>query len=99
MITNKPNYEHIKYGKFKPGNSKHYKLLSLCMEIGWTTVNPTTKRVVADIERLGAWIKKYGFRHKPLLKYDNRDLSTLIAQFEEVVKHHLSTPKPCQPPK
>lgn len=99
MEKQKPNYEHIRYGKFTPGNRKHYKLLYLCREIGWTTVNPDTKQVVADIERLGAWIKKYGFLHQPLQKYDYKDLSILITQFQEVVKHHLSTPKPCQPPK
>lgn len=93
------NHEHIRYGRFQLDNLKHRKILSLCKEIGWTTINPNTKRIVADIERLGSWLKKYGFLHKPLIQYDNTDLSKLIKQFENVVDHHLSTPKPCQPPK
>lgn len=96
MNEKQQKYEHLRYGRFTHGNAQHYRLLSLCREIGWLTMNPKTIQLVPDIQRLGAWLKKYGHLHKPLQQYDRADLSILITQFEKVVDHHLSSPKPCQ---
>lgn len=90
------NYEHIKYGRFTAGNSQHYTMLNLAIEIGWTTIHPNTRRMIANIERMGGWIKQYGYLHKPLNQYTASELPKLIHQFKQVVKHHLNTPKPCR---
>lgn len=78
------NYTHLNAGRFDNTNDQHLKILSLCKDIGWVKMNPTTNKPVADIVRLGAWILKYGYVKKPLLKHSHTEVSKLIYQLEKV---------------
>ncbi len=84
------NYTHLRAGRFNSTNQQHLKILSLCKQIGWVKLSPTiTRKPVADIERLGAWILKYGHIKKRLLDYSPAETTKLINQLEKVLEHKV----------
>ena len=85
-MNQKVNYTHLNAGRFDSTNDRHLKVLSLCKQIGWVKLNPKTKKPVADIERLGAFILNSGFVKKPLSDQKPNELSKLIYQLDKVLE-------------
>ena len=77
--------ENTKFGYFDIKNTQHRYLLSLCRQIGWIIFNKKLGYMVADIERLGSWLKTTGYLKKPLKKYESKELPKLVAQFEKLL--------------
>ncbi|MCB9245955.1 MAG: hypothetical protein H6606_05945 [Flavobacteriales bacterium] len=71
---------------FDPGNQQHKYILSLCYQLGWIEYNEKSGRNVPDLNRLGAWLKKYGYLHKRLKAYTAVELPKLVTQFEMLLK-------------
>lgn len=69
------------------------RILSICYSIGWTRFDPSTGKHSIDMERLEAWLDKYGYLHKGLNEYTYLELPTLITQFERLLKSTLSRVK------
>lgn len=67
-------------------NNMRKRILSLNYTLGWTTFDQQKLRHVVDMERLEAWLKKYGYLHKPLNDYTVKELPILVTQFENLVK-------------
>jgi hypothetical protein len=78
------------FATFDNSNKQHRYLLSLCQEYGWTVFNQKLKREVADLNRLGAWIRKCSAAKKPLLQQDTKEVQKTVYQFEQMVKKHFS---------
>ena len=56
------------------------KILSICHDIGWETDEGKI-----DWDRLNAWLKKYGHKHKSNLNYySKKELTVLVTQFEKL---------------
>lgn len=88
MMTYLTNGRHIsanEYGKFDYSKAQHRYIMSLCHQLAWVVFDPKLGRNVADIERLGTWLKKYGYLHKPLKKYTTNELPRLIKQMENML--------------
>ena len=58
---------------------QHRYILSLCHQLDW--VQKENPKYV-DLNHLGAWLKKYGYLHKPLKAYKYLQLPKLIRQLE-----------------
>lgn len=78
------NATYAHWATFDKANKQHRYILSLCHQIGW--VRPATGRMVADLESLGRWLRKYGYLHKSLQEYNSRELPKLVTQLEHVAK-------------
>jgi len=78
------------YAAFDQGNRQHKYILSICYQLGWVSYSDTLRRMLPDLEALGAWLHKYGYLHKALKQYTAAELPRLITQLEGVVKssHH-----------
>lgn len=74
------------YALFDNNNQQHLYMLSLCHQIGWVDFNDKLNRMVADLNTLGTWLQKYGYLHKALKQYTNKELPKLVSQFENFVK-------------
>lgn len=73
------------WSSFDKNNQQHKYILSLCHQIGWVKYHHQQKRMVADLDQLSGWLKKYGYLKKPLMDYNNQELPTLINQLEKVL--------------
>lgn len=72
------------------------RILSICYSIGWTRFNIQKRRHEVDMERLEAWLLKYGYLHKPLNDYTYMELPALVTQAERVLLSTLDE-KPARP--
>lgn len=79
------------FATFERNNKSHMYLLSLCQEYGWAVFNQKLNREVADLNKLGAWIRKCSAAKKPLLQQDTRELQKTVYQFEQMVKKHYNS--------
>lgn len=70
-------------------NNMRKRILSLCYTLGWTKFDQQKLRSVVDMERLEAWLTKYGYLHKALNEYAVIELPKLVTQFENLVKSTL----------
>lgn len=77
--------EDAKFAAFDKYNNQHQYMLSICYQLGWVTYNEKQRRQVVDLSRLGVWLRKYGFKHKPLMKYNKSELPVLVSQFEKLL--------------
>ena len=55
-------------------DSMRKKIIGCCRQMGWE------KGGRADMQRINAWVLKYGYLHKELMKYTNMELPTLVTQ-------------------
>lgn len=76
------------YAQFDNANKQHKYILSLCHQIGWTIYHQKLRKHVADLQKLGAWMKAHGLLHKPLKTYTSDELPKLVAQFEKMVNNY-----------
>lgn len=65
------------------------RILSMCYSIGWVTYDINESRHKVDMERLGAWLLKYGYLHKPLNDYTYLELPGLVTQVENLMRSVL----------
>jgi len=72
------------YARFDFNNKQHKYILSLAHQLGWEASNG-----YVCLQRLGAWIKKYGHLHKPLKFYNTVELQKLIIQLENTVYSYV----------
>ncbi|MDZ4212788.1 MAG: hypothetical protein U1C59_13850 [Methylotenera sp.] len=70
-------------------NRQRRRIMSMCYTLGWTKYDDNIKREVVDFARLDAWVDKYGYLKKPMMKYDYRELPKLVTQFENMLKSTL----------
>ena len=81
--------DDFKWGQFDQGNIQHRYILSLCYQYGWTTWSQKYTKNIADIQRLGRWLRHYGKVKKPLMEQDSNELHTIIFQLEQmIIKHY-----------
>ncbi|WP_167597668.1 hypothetical protein [Leeuwenhoekiella sp. ZYFB001] len=74
------------WGKFDKNNQRHKAILSLLIQIKWTTDHPRFGRV-ADITRFGAWLQSDRAPvRKPLLKMHPEEVSKIINALEGILK-------------
>lgn len=78
------------YAVFDVKNQQHKYLLSLCHQLGWVVYSEHYQRLVVDLKRLGSWLQKYGYLHKPLKEYNCHQLPKLITQFGNMVQSHTT---------
>lgn len=64
-------------------NRMRHKIFAIAYEMHWV------KNGKPDYERINNWCVKYGYLHKPLNDYNEKELPTLVSQFEEVYKSYL----------
>jgi hypothetical protein len=79
---NRSTWAH--YAIFDKHNKQHLYLLSLAHQKGWTQYSDKLHKMVADLESLGSWLRKYGYLHKPLKQYTAGELPKLITQFSKI---------------
>jgi hypothetical protein len=89
-LLNWGNLKDYQFATFDNNNRQHRYLLSLCQEYGWTAYNEKINRTVADLNRLGRWIRYNSKCKKPMQQQSTKELETTIYQFEQMVKKHFS---------
>lgn len=90
LSGNVNNTDYLGYGKFDKTSKQHRYLLSLCMQLGWSLYNKNVQRNVADIVRLGRFIRHFGAIKKPLMEQSKQELQKTIYQFEQMVSKHFT---------
>lgn len=79
--------QHLNSLLSQPGveklNRMRHKIFAIAREMHWV------RNSKPDYERINNWCVKYGFLHKPLNEYKEKELPTLVSQFEEVYKCYL----------
>jgi len=58
------------------------KILSICHDLQWELPNGKI-----DWKHLNDYLNKYGYLHKPLNDYTEKELPTLVTQFENLLLH------------
>jgi len=61
------------------------RILSICYSIGWTRFDPDKRRHTVDLDRLRAWLLKYGYLHKEINDYTYLELPALVTQVEKLL--------------
>lgn len=90
LCGNISNADYLSFGKFDKANKQHMYLLSMCMQLGWRTFNNTVGRDVADLVRLGRFIKNFGAIKKPLLEQSKTEVQKTVYQLEELVRKYFA---------
>lgn len=78
------------FATFNLSNKQHKYILSLCQEYGWTVYDEKRKRTIADLNKLGKWIRHSSQCKKPLQQQTTKELQTTVYAFEQMVKKHFS---------
>lgn len=84
FLKNGKNCTWAHYAIFDKHNKQHLYLLSLAHQKGWTHYSDNNRKMVADLEAIGSWLRKYGYLHKPLKQYTAKELPKLITQFSKI---------------
>lgn len=82
--------EDYQFATFNYNNAQHRYMLSLCQEYGWTVYDHKRERTIADLKRLGAWIRHSSSCKKPLQQQSTKELQTTLYAFEQMVKKHFN---------
>jgi len=77
--------DDYKWGMFDECNRQHRYILSLCYQYNWTTWSRKLGKQIADIERLGRWLKHYSAVKKPLAMQTGKELQRTVFQLEQMV--------------
>lgn len=75
---------------FKKGERMRKRIMSLCHQYGYTKFDEAKGAHVVDLDRLDAWMIKYGYLHKSLNSYKYKELPRLVEQFQKVVYSYLN---------
>ncbi|HBV14945.1 hypothetical protein [Chryseobacterium carnipullorum] len=87
-LTENSSSENLKY---QISSRTVNKLFSLCYTYGWKKYDEQKKKDTVDIERLNAWLFKYGKYHKALNDHSPYELGIVTAQFEKIVNQLLKS--------
>ena len=72
------------------GQRMRRKIISIAHQLGWTDL----KTGKVDMNRLNSFLVQRGAVRGPKIKtindYNNRDLSVIVTQFQQMLKHHLN---------
>lgn len=81
---------NLRFGSFEGGNRQHSYILSLCYELGWTRWKREGAKTVADLRRLGAFLRSDKAKvRKPLRQQNKKECQLTIYQLEQMVnKQH-----------
>ena len=60
------------------------KILSICHEMNWKLASGKV-----DMQHLSDWLLKYGYLHKELNEYTEKELPKLVTQMEGVLEDYL----------
>lgn len=85
------NGKDYRFALFDNRNQQHRYLLSLCQQFGWVVYDERRGRMLADLNRLGSWIRNRGHVKKPLKDQTTKEVSKTIYQFEQMLDKHLKT--------
>lgn len=69
--------------EFRSMDLMRKKVIGCCRQMGWE------KAGKADMNRINAWVEKYGHAKKDLMKYDAKELSKLVTQAENMRDSYL----------
>lgn len=69
-------------------NKMRRKILSICHEMQWEHPSGSI-----DWERLNSWLMKYGYLHKSLNAYTEKELPKLLTQFDNLLKSFYGSGK------
>lgn len=69
-------------GKNDAANIMRRKIISRAHEMSWTI--EVDGIIKADIDRINNWCLKFGYLHKPLNSYSQKELPALVSQFDKV---------------
>lgn len=72
-------------GKSDVTDKQRKKILSICHEMNWRTENGKV-----DFARLKEYLLKYGYLHKELNNYTDKEIPKLVTQFENLLKHYYA---------
>lgn len=78
------------FATFDFSNQQHKYILSLCQEYGWIVYDHKRARTIADLNRLGKWIRYSSQCKKPLQQQNTKELQTTLYAFEQMVKKHFN---------
>lgn len=78
------------FATFSLGNKQHMYILSMCQEYGWTVYDQTRGRTIADLNKLGKWIRNSSQCKKPLQQQNKQELQATVYAFEQMVSKHFS---------
>ena len=78
------------FALFNIENKQHMYLLSMCQEYGWTSYDYKNGRTIADLNKLGAWIRHSSQCKKPLQQQNTKELQTTVFAMEQMVKKHFN---------
>ena len=76
--------EVLDYARTDKSDKMRKKIFSICHEIRWT-INGKV-----DTKKLNEYLLKYGYLHKPLKDYEDKELPILITQFENLLKNYYA---------
>jgi hypothetical protein len=62
------------------------KLFSLCYMYGWKNFDEEKQKDTVDIDKLNAWLTKYGKYHKTLKEHSPYELGIVTSQFNQLLK-------------
>lgn len=71
--------------EFRSMDQMRKKVIGCCRQMGWEKANK------ADMARINAWVSKYGHAKKEFMKYDLKELVTLVTQAENMRDSYLTT--------
>jgi hypothetical protein len=80
------NATYAHFATFDHNNRQHRYILSITHQLGWVKYHADKQKMLPDLERLGAWLRKYGHQHKPLKNYTEAELPKLVHQLENLLK-------------
>jgi hypothetical protein len=82
---NKATDDDRSFALFDRDNRQHRYLLSLCQQMNWIIWDAHRERYLADLQRLGHWIRTRTESKKPLLEQNKQELERTIYQFEQML--------------
>lgn len=77
------------FATFDLNNKQHMYLLSMCQQYGWTVYDHKRGRNIADLNKLGAWVRKCSKVKKPIQQQSTKELEVTLYQFEQMIKKHF----------
>lgn len=82
-VTNDLNTDE-QWGWADFSNAQHQKIRSICYQLKKIKYSQAQRRMVADIEWLGRWLKYYSAPKKPLKKCTPKELGQIIEAMEKM---------------
>lgn len=84
-VSNEKPGHKIGWASFDKENQQHKYILSLCIQLGWSKQHPVYGEV-ADLARLGSWLKTKAPVKKMLMNQEPEEVSQNIKALEIILK-------------